>query len=582
MKVITFSDNPDISDKPLYASCKKNALDLIVLGAVQPWKTNSFKLRYLFEFLQQADSDVHYLVVDAFDVIINASAEHIQTTFKSFETDILFSAEANYYFREPDLTYFYWKHYPRGKTYYDYLNSGSFMGTGQHLLQMLTDIFCLYNIEVNDDQSLQRIRSDQYVFSRFFADSCSGFFQSRYKIKLDHQQTLLGCTGGRMTTFPWPLGSKIHSFLYFKYERKLVKSFRLNSVQIIARDLTYHNGSFYNSSTKSYPTVIHIPSSRAHFAKALNRIKGDTKVGQNAALQLIAFFVSFLAYVQSIVSLGFIRFFNRGNADQREIFRYSKNYGEGYDESAEKLAHLLRAKTAFSFCHFNDGELTFIDKYLKNDHKEVWFGRKQQSYSTRLGELLLAGLQKHGDNYFVGIPCGTDHPTLRKLADQLRKSDEFTIPAMTLHHNLSRLPSMLGSMRGRKLYFLLNDHQDLTVLQKLGLHCVEENIIRLPFKNSYELYDKLKDRTFERDSVVVMMCGMLAKLLCPVWFGQNPQTTFIAFGSSLDDIIQKEKINFRLYPHEFPFTRNIHNSRGFLFGRKKPCQECYLQLPDGN
>lgn len=577
LRVVTFADKVDDRISLLQVSCRESGLPLEVLGVGSPWKVNAIKLKLLSEYLESSRSnpDDLLLVTDSFDVLINAVADRIVETFESFNTDILFSAEANYYFREPALSYFYWKFYPRSSTYYDYLNSGSFIGRSSTILSMLEDIGSVYQIDLRDEKSLTAIRSDQYVYSRFYADCATQFFRPSYNISLDHSQKLIACTGGRMTIVKWPLASKIHSFLFFKAERALAKTLRVSSFQRISRDLTYAQGSFFNSATGTFPIIIHLPSSRENFQRLISRIKGGRSFAFSDLIFPLAALVSCIAYLYSLASLVLIKYFNKGVVAQNQIFRHSKNYGKSYDESAKKLVSLLDSKTPFSFSHFNDGELTFISKFEQGNHDPDWFGRKQHSYSTNLGELLTTAFQKKKENYFVGIPCGTCHPKLRALADKLRKSDEYTVPAMTVHHNLSLVPSMLGSLKNRKLYFVLNEFQDLYILKKLGLEVSENRIIIVPFKNSYELYDVLKHKSFEKGSVVLMMCGMLAKILTPVWFDQNPDSTFMAFGSSLDDLIQREKIKFRLFPSRFPFTRNIHKSRSFLFGYKKPCDECF-------
>jgi hypothetical protein len=289
----------------------------------------------------------------------------------------------------------------------------------------------------------------------------------------------------------------------------------------------------------------------------------------------LAALVSFAAYLQSLVSLMRINSYNKGTSTQAQVFRYSKNHAPGYHESVLRLRGLLEKKEPFCFSHLNDGEMTFIRKYLNKDNEAKWYGRKQQIYSEVLAERLLTALRSKSNNYFVGIPCGTCYPELKTLALELRQADEFTVPAMTIHHNLSMLPAILGQLKDRKLFFVLNEFQDLTALQKLGLKVNDRNIMRVPFRNSYELYDDLTDQQFEKGTVVMMMCGMLAKIVSPVWFENNPTCTFLAFGSSMDDLIQTDNIKYKLFPSEFPFTRNIHPYRSFLFGYKKPCPECF-------
>ena len=574
---MTFANTVDERINTLKNSCAKLGLPLEIVGIGGDWRTNAIKLKLLYEFFLSTDAsgDDHLLIVDAFDVDVNGSASQILALFAQLNTDILFSAEANFYFRDPILRYYYWKFYPRGTTYYDYLNSGSVMGKLKHLRQMLTDMQALYGVDFTNEQELTQIRSDQSLFSRFYADCSSQFFQPDYSVTIDSQQQLFACTGGRSTAVRWPLLSKRHSFLFFQYERKLLKTFQLASQQTIFRDLSWKNGELHNTATGTHPLVIHIPASRENFSRRLSQLKGKYTFNASSLMKPLAAFISLAAYVQSLVVLIRINRYNKGISMQAQVFRYSKNHAPGYHESVFRLRSLLEKKEAFCFSHINDGEMTFIRKYLSKDNEAKWYGRKQQIYSEVLAERLLTALQAKSNNYFVGIPCGICYPELKTLALELRQADDFTVPAMTIHHNLSMLPAILGELRDRKLFFVLNEFQDLTALQKLGLRGNESNVMRVPFRNSYELYDDLAGQRFENGTVVMMMCGMLAKIVSPVWFENNPTCTFLAFGSSMDDLIQTDNIKYKLFPSEFPFTRNIHPYRSFLFGYKKPCPECF-------
>ncbi len=279
-------------------------------------------------------------------------------------------------------------------------------------------------------------------------------------------------------------------------------------------------------------------------------------------------------YIKSLLAWIVILFNNKGQQNPVKIFRYAKNHGREVSKDIERLMLLLKNGLPFSFSHFNDGEITFISKYVKGNHKEVWFGRRQNQYTEKLGRLLVEAFLLDKKNYFIGVPCSSCHPKLRRKANALREPSEFTISAMTLHHNLAYYPEILGLLKKRSLYFVVNPYQDLTFFSELGLEVNEERTIKVPFKNSHKLYDQLMDREFEENSVVLMMCGMLGKILIPTWFENNPTTTFLTFGSSFDDLIQKN-INFKLYPKKTPFSRHLIGTRSFLFGPKKKCKQCF-------
>ena len=282
---------------------------------------------------------------------------------------------------------------------------------------------------------------------------------------------------------------------------------------------------------------------------------------------LISYFKSFWKTMQILAH-------NKGESRFYKLFRYAPNQGLDVKKSINKLIGLLEKNVPFCFSHFNDGELTFISKYENSDHKEVWFGRRQNQYTEKLGKLLVDASLLRKENYFVGIPCQKCHPRLRNKATALRTPDEHTIAAMTLHHNIDRYPQILGMLKKKKLYYITNPYQDLTFFSALGLKVKDDNRINVPFKNSHKEYDKLKDHHFEEGAVILMMCGMLGKVLTPIWFENNPTCTFLTFGSSFDDMIQ-QNINFKLVPKESPFARHLVGTRSFLFGAKKSCSDCF-------
>lgn len=234
----------------------------------------------------------------------------------------------------------------------------------------------------------------------------------------------------------------------------------------------------------------------------------------------------------------------------------------------------LENRLPLSFAHYNDGELTFISDYLAGNHHERWFGRQQQ-YNSDLARRLHEAMQFKKEGYFVGVPCRINHKPLRELADAIVGEYEFKVEAMSIHHNLAYMSRILYALKTREVYFFINNLQDLTLFKAFGMKVMDDRITRVPFKNSYLEYDQYRKLKFPEGAVVVLTCGMLAKILTRAWYESHNNLTVLALGSSLDDHIQKGNINFEIYPRDTPFTRNIHNSRFFLFGYKKPCKECY-------
>ncbi len=510
--------------------------------------------------LQKLKSDLSKLhqeqltILTKDEIHVQLNDPQIHTLFEDFESDIVFAASANFPFDVAGINLYYWKYYPREAGSYHFVYSGLIMGTVGAMVDLLNHLLRSYGEQVVLE-TLQGVSSEVDAFHRYYMDVTFGLEKSSLTVALDRGQKLFGVSEGRRSVKKWPLFTLRHGLIFYKYEKAILKNDLIGTNEW---DFIKKEGKTYNRRIDSLPAVLSVPT----------LVKGD--LGSTIA--------SFRAYLHSLVTIIKMLIYNGGKRKDHEIFRFRHNQNPEIHANIEKLIGYLEAGQAFSFTHFNDGEMTFIKKYQEHNHKEVWFGsyfgRIQDKYNKQLGELLKAAFLKRQDDYFIGIPCHLDHPKLSAYAKELRPVDEFTIPAMTFHHNLSKYPRILGAMRKRKVYFVVNNNQDLTFFKKMSFEFADNQIIRVPFRNAHEQYDTLKEHTFEEGAVVMLMSGMLAKILCAYWFEKNPNTTFIAFGSSFDDYIQS-KINFHLYPKHFPFSKTLIGSRSYLFGHKKHCVGCY-------
>lgn len=307
MKVVTYLNDKRLDAGILTDSCKKQKLDLIILGENQTWPSNAFKLKLLYDFLLQSDKEEIYLIVDALDVYIHKGQTEIEALFTEARCDIWCSGEANFYFENKTIRKRYWKEYPRNGTVYDYLNSGSIIGKGRHLIALLKDIIAHYAIDFENVGQIKALVSDQYLISRTYADLHNGLIKANYSLKLDHHQKLFGCTAGRMTTIKWPLFSKVHSYLFFRHERKLLKTFGLEACQDVPRDISYDREKkvFLNNHTESHPIIIHLPATRNRFRKILKAIKGEHSLDRWDVLKPFAIIISFCVYLTILFRLPF-------------------------------------------------------------------------------------------------------------------------------------------------------------------------------------------------------------------------------------------------------------------------------------
>lgn len=298
--VVTFSDKPLDENNLLKKSCDDLGLNLEVLLHT-PWTQNSIKLQLLYKFLNGGKQEQLLLVVDALDVILFDDAATISKSFDSFEVDILISAEANYMFKNPKLWLKYLRNYPKQPTVYNFLNSGSYIGSATSILTMLKTIQLDYGISLESANQLEAIKSDQYLLHRFFVDN---HYKEKNKLKvaLDSKQELLGCTGGRFCIKKFPDHSSTQAFLNFQIERNFVKLLKLHKYQSLSKDYGIQSGRFYNSKTGSTPSAMHLPGTWGNFGKMFaDLLEGHSERHPWTIKKAIATLVSYFSYATSIV-----------------------------------------------------------------------------------------------------------------------------------------------------------------------------------------------------------------------------------------------------------------------------------------
>lgn len=275
----------------------------------RPWTQNSIKLKLLYEFLNKADPEQLLLVVDALDVALFDSKTTIIDKFNYFNVDILISAEANFMFKNPILGLKYLVAYPPQPTVYNFVNSGSYIGTPKHLKVMLESIQSDYGIDLADEEAVLSLRSDQYLLHRFFVDNYHKQGE-KLKVALDSQQLLLGCTGGRTCIRKFRNHSKTQAFLHFQIERNLVKLFQLHRYQSQFKDYEIRSGRFYNLKTQTTPSVMHLPGTYGNFEVMYNRFFSTSRYEYaNPTKKIIADAVSYFSYASSLLLSVIVRGF---------------------------------------------------------------------------------------------------------------------------------------------------------------------------------------------------------------------------------------------------------------------------------
>ena len=174
-------------------------------------------------------------------------------------------------------------------------------------------------------------------------------------------------------------------------------------------------------------------------------------------------------------------------------------------EDMEWFKNNLKNKEPFGFARFNDGEMLGI----KQPHTVV--ARGDQYVSEALRDSLRSALEHKQKNYYIGIPCSLCYPDLSKLAlDIVGPKYEFLTKAVVTtnknwKHFVETFPEVMGD---RRLVWIGGDDQDTQPLKKMGLNVV--NTVKLPRKNSWSLYDGIKQKVppiFKSGDVVAISLG---------------------------------------------------------------------------
>lgn len=302
--ILSVCDNADDRAIILKESADKWGYQLVFLGTDQPWISNTYRLKIILDYLIANVNNTNiYLIVDAYDVGMTGSAKEAREKFDKLQADLVFSGEANYALWEKRLRNYYWNYYPnRFTSDYPFLNAGTMMGTGAAIIQYLKLIFSLYELEIENIDSMKRIKSDQYLITRFFVDYVYGTINFPYTIKLDDQQYLFGCTGGRTSIFEWPVINKKQDYRFFYFERRFVKTFKIKNSQNLIRDFYFDTKSerITHKKNQNKPILLHIPGSLAEFPVIWNSLHENYK---NNKAKYNYIFVSLLAYLRSAIDV---------------------------------------------------------------------------------------------------------------------------------------------------------------------------------------------------------------------------------------------------------------------------------------
>ena len=218
-----------------------------------------------------------------------------------------------------------------------------------------------------------------------------------------------------------------------------------------------------------------------------------------------------------------------------------------------KFIFYIKNNINFAFGHFNDGEISLI----LNEAPAKGISRGKQKCYPLLSKKILLSLKYRHKYYFPGIPCSTCYKSYYLFSKNLvGKTD---VPACVFHHTkISHFYPFLSSIEGKKLYWFVDKGKDLSKFNELGYNIDISSKILVKSKNSFDDYDKIKKIcNFENNSIVMLLCGPLGRILAKEWFIENKNVTYLCLGSYFDSLLCGKKRNYE----------NI--------SRHKYCPECF-------
>jgi hypothetical protein len=203
----------------------------------------------------------------------------------------------------------------------------------------------------------------------------------------------------------------------------------------------------------------------------------------------------------------------------------------------DTLLSNLKHDVPFALARFNDGEMMGIAS------PGCVVARGDQVVNSELSSLLTDALQYQQKDYWVGLPCSTCFPEYSAIANHLVDLDykHLTHAVVLTNRNWERVVAEVPELiKDRTVYWVSGDDQDIS---KLTFTITEQHIV--PAVNAWRVYPSMKDllSKFEKNSIVMISCGPMSRILTKDWFSERPDLTVLDVGSTWD-----------------PFTRDVWHS----------------------
>lgn len=228
MKNIVIATKPNVGYyEVMVESCKRNNIELVVLGMGKPWNGLSDKYKYWIGYLETLPKDEIVMLNDAYDVIILDSPENIISKFKAFNKPVVFSVQKGL-----AIDFVFTK-------YFDSVAcTGNIIGYVKNILHILQLVV--------KNKDLWLANSDQIIFNEVIIRE--PYLQQN--IAIDTDRTLFYVT----------------SISHFSFKKDI-------------RDLKMENGKLFNINKQNKQP--HVPISILHLAAAIDGKKYIEYLGYN-------------------------------------------------------------------------------------------------------------------------------------------------------------------------------------------------------------------------------------------------------------------------------------------------------------
>ena len=83
-----------------------------------------------------------------------------------------------------------------------------------------------------------------------------------------------------------------------------------------------------------------------------------------------------------------------------------------------------------------------------------------------------------------------------------------------------------------------------------------ENKIVVPPKNAFSVYETIKHEidNIKENSIVLLLCGPLGRILAQEWFDKKDNVTYLCIGSYFDSILENRTYLYDTENHNYCFS----------------------------